>query len=163
MLKVGLLAPDFNLPQAGGGRFNLLNSLKRGPVLLVFYKFNCPTCQFTFPFLERLAGHLTPFQNLSFYGVAQDSESEALKFKSDYGIDFDILYDDSPYPVSHLFDLKVVPSFYLIDETRKIAMAFESFDKKGIQSLGAQLVSRAAKSTFEIFNPTDQVPLLKPG
>jgi uncharacterized lipoprotein len=32
------VAPDFSLPQAGGGRFEMSDQLARGPVVLVFFQ-----------------------------------------------------------------------------------------------------------------------------
>ena len=54
-LTVGTKAPDFSLPIIGeGGKFSLQDALQQGPVLLAFFKVSCPTCQYTFPFLERI-------------------------------------------------------------------------------------------------------------
>ena len=47
-------APQFDLPGLAGDRTSLPDLLVSGPVLLAFFKVTCPTCQLTFPFLERL-------------------------------------------------------------------------------------------------------------
>jgi len=163
MLQEGQQASDFSLPQAGGGQVKLFEALLRGPVVLAFYKFNCPTCQFTFPFLQRVVQHLTPTQKFSFFGVAQDDETETLKFKKDFGITFDLLCDKNPYPVSVAYGLKTVPSIFLIGADRKILKSFEAFDKKAIAELTVALALIDGKAPFEAFRPGDQVPLLKPG
>ena len=55
MLSVGGKAPDFVLPTLSGIEVSLGEMTRSGPVLLAFFKISCPTCQYTFPFLERLA------------------------------------------------------------------------------------------------------------
>src|ERR1700722_15312320 len=53
-LAVGAKAPDFALKTVDGTRFCLSEELARGAVVLAFFKVSCPTCQYAFPFLERL-------------------------------------------------------------------------------------------------------------
>ena len=57
-LPAGTKAPDFTLPDVSsgkdGGSFSLQAALQNGPVLAAFFKVSCPTCQYTFPFLERI-------------------------------------------------------------------------------------------------------------
>lgn len=53
-LAVGAKAPDFELKTLDGKRVSLNEELARGAVVLAFFKVSCPTCQYAFPFLERL-------------------------------------------------------------------------------------------------------------
>ena len=53
-LATGTKAPDFDLKTLDGKRFSLGEELASGPVVLAFFKVSCPTCQYAFPFLERL-------------------------------------------------------------------------------------------------------------
>jgi peroxiredoxin len=53
-LAPGKIAPDFALSTLEGKQFSLRQALERGPVIAAFFKVSCPTCQYTFPFLERL-------------------------------------------------------------------------------------------------------------
>ena len=53
-LEPGTIAPDFTLPTMEGKQFSLQEALARGPVLLAFFKVSCPTCQYAFPFMQRL-------------------------------------------------------------------------------------------------------------
>jgi peroxiredoxin len=53
-LAVGAKAPDFELKTLEGRRASLNEELARGAVVLAFFKVSCPTCQYAFPFLERL-------------------------------------------------------------------------------------------------------------
>jgi peroxiredoxin len=53
-LDTGETAPDFSLQAMDGNLFSLKDALARGPVVAVFFKISCPTCQYALPFLERL-------------------------------------------------------------------------------------------------------------
>ncbi len=53
-LEPGTTAPDFTLPAMDGKQFSLREALARGPVLAAFFKISCPTCQYAFPFLQRI-------------------------------------------------------------------------------------------------------------
>ena len=53
-LATGTRAPEFELKTLDGKKFTLRDELAHGPVALAFFKVSCPTCQYTFPFLERL-------------------------------------------------------------------------------------------------------------
>jgi peroxiredoxin len=48
-LPAGARAPDFELKDADGASHALSDALKQGPVALIFYKSEWPTCQFTLP------------------------------------------------------------------------------------------------------------------
>ncbi len=53
-LDAGVMAPDFTLPTVDGKQVSLKEALKKGPVLLAFFKVSCPVCQYAFPFFERV-------------------------------------------------------------------------------------------------------------
>ncbi|MGH9508679.1 MAG: peroxiredoxin family protein, partial [Terriglobales bacterium] len=53
-LEPGKIAPEIALPSLDGSPFSLEAARKRGPVIAAFFKVSCPTCQYTFPFLERI-------------------------------------------------------------------------------------------------------------
>ena len=52
-IESGALAPEFAWPAIDGKTYALKKALEGGPLLAAFFKVGCPTCQFTFPFLER--------------------------------------------------------------------------------------------------------------
>ena len=53
-LEAGIVAPDFILPTVDGKQVSLAQALKKGPVVLAFFKISCPVCQYAFPYFERL-------------------------------------------------------------------------------------------------------------
>ena len=58
-VAVGRQAPPFELSSMEGKTHSLENLLAKGPVLAAIFKVSCPTCQYTFPFLERLYRQLS--------------------------------------------------------------------------------------------------------
>jgi peroxiredoxin len=130
----GDIAPDFRLKRLDGGEFSLSESLAQRPVLLAFYKVSCPTCQYTFPYLDRIAGQT----NIPFFGVSQDDEQGTQEFSADFGIRFPSLLDcrKSGYPVSNSFGITHVPSLYLIDQDGRISWRSEGFSKSDLDQLG---------------------------
>lgn len=156
LLAPGDAAPEFQLRELGGNDFLLKQALARGPVLLGFFKVDCPVCQFTFPFLERL--YKSGAAGIQFYGVSQDGPRDTQAFNRSCGVTFPTLLDEARqgYPVSNAFGISVVPTVFLIEPDGKISWAMESFSKKELEALAARLGA-------SVFQPGERVPDYRPG
>ena len=55
MLQTGEQTPSFTLSLLDGGKWRYPGDAGQQPVLLVFFATDCPTCQLTLPYLNRLA------------------------------------------------------------------------------------------------------------
>src|SRR5271165_5735605 len=104
-LTPGTQAPDFTLPSMDDQPFSLREALARGPVLAAFFKVSCPTCQYAFPFLQRIyeahGGHA-----LTIVGISQNGQKDTSAFLQEYGITFPVLLDDTrSYPASNAYGL----------------------------------------------------------
>ncbi len=163
-LPAGTKAPDFSLPAVGGlvgkkdeGQFSLQDALQRGPVLAVFFKVSCPTCQYTFPFLERIhqaygAGKIT------IIGISQNSQSETLAFLKEYGVTFDTLLDDpNGYAVSNAYGLTNVPTLFLIGQNGMIEISSVGWVKQEIEEINRKLAATRRSPVPSIFKPGDDV------
>ena len=108
-LTAGTSAPDFTLQSMDGKQFSLKDALKRGPVVLAFFKISCPVCQFAFPFLERIyKSH--GGKKVTIVGVSQNSKKDTAAFVKEYGVTFPVLLDDTDsYPASNAYGLTNVP------------------------------------------------------
>lgn len=82
MLKTGTQAPLFQLADDEGRETSLQHHLAGGPVVVAFFKISCPTCQFAFPYLNRL------FQEggVPVLGVSQNDALATRGFRSPYGL-----------------------------------------------------------------------------
>ena len=156
MLAAGAQAPDFELPDIAGAKWTLGESLKRGCVLVVFFKVSCPTCQLTFPFLERLAASVTPAAP-QLVAVAQDDAAGVTQFQQRFHVSMRTLLDvPRSWPVSNAFRISNVPSIFLIEPEGRISLAVDGFSKAGLEELGTRFGTAP-------FRPDENVPVFRPG
>lgn len=153
MLKAGSQAPKFTLEDMAGKKHSLAEILARGPVLLALYKISCPVCQFTFPFVERIAKG-----SLQVIGISQDDERGTAKFQNNFSLTMPMLLDreSDGYTVSNAFGISHVPSLFLVEPDGNISLASEGFVKRDLEKLG----DRAGVVPF---GPSDAVPDWKAG
>jgi peroxiredoxin len=161
-LSTGKTAPTFQLTTITGERLSLPEALATGPVLLAFFKVSCPTCQFTFPFLERIYRQLRE-QGVQIWGVVQDKAPDGARFAATYGVTFPILIDDSPYKVSRLYNLEHVPTLFLIQPDGHIEISSEGFSKADLLAIQRSLAQLLSATPPALFLPTEKIPEYKPG
>ena len=156
-LAIGNRAPDFELKDADGRSYRLSDALARGPVALIFYKSECPTSQFTFPYIQKIfseaserAGE-TP--GLTLWGFSENDADETRQFAQEKGITFDLPIDEHPYPVSAVYGLEFVPAIFLVQPDGTISVSEHGFNKAGLNQIAG----------FEFFKPGDGLPATRPG
>lgn len=157
MLAAGAQAPDFRLRDLSG-RLRTRPEISAGkPVLLAFFKVSCPTCQYAFPFLERIYRGRTR-QDIAMYAISQDDAESTREFDGEFGMTIPTLLDteEEGYPASNAYGISHVPSLFLVELDGRISLAITGFDKNGIEELGR----RFGKEPFE---PGEYVPEWKPG
>ena len=157
MVKTGKHAPDFTLPDMAGARRSLEQCLKQGPVLVAFFKISCPTCQYTFPFLERLHKQLPAAKVV---GISQDARHKTEGFNGEYGISFAVLLDseDDNYPVSNAYAITHVPSLFLIEPDGTIGFSSTGFVKADLEEIGQRL-----GSTAPLFHRDEKIEAFRAG
>lgn len=162
MLMAGQPAPAFQLTTTHGEPLSLPVALGKGPLLLAFFKVSCPTCQYTFPFLERLHQQLTG-KKAQVWGVAQDNAQHAAQFANTLGVTFPILIDDAPYKISRQYGLAHVPSIFLIAPDGRIELTSEGFCKTEMLAMQKSLLQTNSIVPAALFPPSERVPEYKPG
>lgn len=153
--QLGTIAPDFSLQE-----FTLSQELKKGPILLTFYKKTCPTCQLAYPLLERLHKLYTS-ENFQVIGIGQDPETK--EFATQYKITFPLISDTSDYKVSKQYHLTHVPSIFLIDPDQKIQFVTVGFSKKDFILMSQEIAKKTKQTLKDLFTPQDFFPEFKPG
>src|SRR5690349_25165841 len=93
-LSNGAKAQEFALTSTTGKPVILSELMKRGPVVLAFFKVSCPTCQYAFPYFERMSQLHKP-EAVSFVGISQNDLSDTQAFMKTYGVTFPVAIDDS--------------------------------------------------------------------
>jgi peroxiredoxin len=159
---VGEPAPDFALTTLGGGSFALSEELRNGPVVIAFFKITCSTCQFTFPFLERM---YRAYQHklVSFWGISQDDEEKSRIFCERFGVTFPIALDDASFSASKKYHFTNVPTFLLIDREGKVRFRQCGFSRAGLIQLSEEIGRLLERPPAMVFLASEMVPELKPG
>jgi peroxiredoxin len=161
-LTAGMKAPAISLKDTEGKTASLAEALKKGPVLAAFFKVNCPTCQFTFPFLERLY-EMYGGANVTFLGISQNDGRDTREFMREFGTKFPILIDEHGYPASNKYGLTNVPTLFWIAPDGKIQVASVGFGKSDLEKIAAEAARATGKPARPLFRPGEVVPDYKPG
>jgi peroxiredoxin len=159
VIDAGTKAPDFAWPALDGKMYSLSEALKSGPMLVAFFKVGCPTCQYTFPFLERAAKHLGRI-----WGVSQDNERATRDFAEHFGVTFPLLLEDTDdFPTSNEYGLTHVPSIFLIDRSGEIIANCVGFGRQDLLDMTAKLGVLSGRTGLQLFESGEDIPKFKAG
>ena len=161
-LPAGTTAPDFQLKSLVGKKFALREALTRGPVLLAFFKVSCPTCQYAFPFYERLFRKYGN-RNVTLVGVSQNNPQDTAAFAREFGVTLPLLFDDIPYPVSSAYDLTNVPTLFWISPEGKIELTSVGWSKPDFETINRRIAEAGAVASVSLFQPGEEVPDYRAG
>jgi peroxiredoxin len=163
-IVAGSSAPKFSLKSLDGRDFSLSPSLERGPVLLAFFKIGCPTCQYAFPFLERLYQRFKN-PNISIIGISQNGPEKTGNFNKEYGVTFPVLIDEESkgYVVSNAYGLTNVPTIILVDTDGSVIVSSMGFVKKDLEAIANYFAERGNLAKTPLFLAEESVPANKPG
>jgi peroxiredoxin len=146
MLAEGAIAPDLTI-----GEWSLAAALKKGPVLLTFFKIACPTCQLTMPFLDRLAGAA------QVVAISQDDRTGTDQFRKRFNVAMPAMLDTGPaFTASNLYGIRNVPSLFLVEPHGKISMAETGFSRAHLEQLGKRF-------DVPVFHAGEDIPIFRPG
>ena len=121
-----------------------------GPAGFVVTGLGASTCQFTFPYLERMSGK-TPV-----IGISQNNQELTDEFRRAFPITFPILLDGKGYPASNAYRIASVPSLFLIETDGRISLAVTGFSRADLASIGERFGAAP-------FREGERVPEFKPG
>jgi len=156
-LAAGTKAPEFEVKAMDGGRFSLREELVRGPVVLAFFKVSCPTCQYAFPFLERLErayGH----ENVRIIGVSQNDPKQTAAFTKEFGVTFPVLLDDTKtYPVSNAYGLTNVPTLFWIAPEGEIGLSSVGWAKADFLEISRKMAEFGKTQPVPVFQAGEEV------
>ena len=119
-IKVGMPAPELELPSLGTGTVKL-SSFRGKPVLLFFFMADCVLCEKEVPQVELLSRELRQ-RGLLVVGVTVDRDYAASQaFLKRHEVSFGILRDPNGDAIYKAFGSYKMPEAYLIDAAGKIA------------------------------------------
>lgn len=92
-LQTGDLAIEFNLPNATGGQTSLSSLLKKGPVVLSFYRGGwCPYCNLEFKALHDILPKIKGL-GASLIGISPETPDNTLTTVEKHQLQFEVLSD----------------------------------------------------------------------
>jgi peroxiredoxin len=161
-LQAGAPAPEIEAKTVTGGDFKLSAARETAPVVAAFFKVGCPTCQYAFPFIERL--HKAYGDKVKVVGISQDEASATAAFAKQYGATMPMALDDTKrYPASNAYGLTNVPSIFLIASDGKVQHSSVGWVKQEFEQLNAALAKAAGVTPAAIFKPGEEVKEFKAG
>ncbi len=156
-LATGKKAPDFSLKTLDGKSFSLQDELSRGPVVLAFFKVSCPTCQYAFPFFERLYKAYAK-NGVTMVGVSQNDAKETKAFTKEFGVTFPVLLDElGKYPVSNAYGLTNVPTVFWIAQDGEIEISTVGWVKADFEQINGKLADAGKSAPAMMFRPGEDV------
>jgi len=146
-----------------GKPFSLHEALARGPVLAAFFKISCPTCQYAFPFLQRIyQAHRN--QAVTIVGISQNTKKDTALFIKEYGIAFPVLLDDtSSYPVSNAYRLTNVPTIFWIEQDGEIEISSVGWVRKEMEEFDLRAAQASSEASRPLFHPDEQIADFRAG
>jgi|32_taG_2_1085360.scaffolds.fasta_scaffold00013_39 peroxiredoxin len=92
-IQAGEQAPDFDLQMARGGRLNLANACRSGPVVVSFYRGRwCPFCSLEMDALAKIHGTLEEI-GACLVAISPQSEAAASAMQDEHDVGFPMLID----------------------------------------------------------------------
>jgi len=156
-LATGTKAPEFELKTVEGKLFSLSTALTAGPVVLAFFKVSCPTCQYAFPFLERLFKAYGG-KGITLAGVSQNDAKETAAFAKDFGVTFPLLLDDTQrYPASNAYGLTNVPTIFWIAQDGEIEVSSIGWVKADVELINRKMAEIGNLTPAVVFKAGEDV------
>ena len=161
-IEAGHTAPDFSLKSLDGKEYSLAKLLEKGPVVAAFFKISCPICQFTLPYIQRLADRYAG-DNVTILTISQDDAKSTTSFNKEYKLTLPTLVDDPGYPVSNAYGLSMVPTIFLIEPDGKVKVSCMGFGKADLEQIADELSTRSKITAAPLFHANEVIPATKPG
>jgi peroxiredoxin len=135
-LKVGDVAPDFELPASGGRTIKLSDYRGKKNVLLAFYPFAfSPVCSLQLPGLQENLGKFVAL-NTEVVGISVDSKHSSEAFAAHLHLEFPLLSD---------FD-------------KKVTRAYDVLREGGFAERALFVIDRADNIAYAHINAIGEVP-----
>lgn len=161
MLQLNDQAPQFSLRRLDGTDWEYNGATSGKSTLLIFFETDCPTCQLTLPYLNRLERTLGN-DAVDVIGISQDGAAPTREFVEQMAVTFPVLLDHK-LSVSRLFDPVAVPTLFLLDQAGKILRTQIGFDKAELNAIAATMSAALGREPAAIADPFDGAPATKPG
>ena len=161
-LSEGSQAPDFALRGVDGKMYSLSEALKQGPLLAVFIKTSCPTCDLILPYLNHLAETYRR-EGWQLWAVSQDDAEASRRYAERFKASFPVVMDDPGWPTSRAYDPPVTPTLFLIGPTGRVEAATWGFSKADLNALSERIAQHLGDPPKLVAQRDDGNPDARPG
>jgi hypothetical protein len=158
VLEPGARFPDLALTDEGGTPF----PARRGETLYAVFKTTCPTCELTWPFLDRIR-ETGGGGGLAVVAVSQDDPDATRDFGRRLSTSLSTAYDRNPWPASDTLGVANVPTLFHVRADGTLAETVVGFDRSRLEHLADHAARLAGRAPVPLFRPDEHVPALKPG
>lgn len=161
MIQPGALAPHFTLLGLDGREYSLPGDAAGEPLLLVFFRVSCNTCDIAFPYINRLqAEYLTGWR---LWTVSQDDPERTRAYRDRFEIGAPVLMDAPALHVSVLYDPPSTPALFLVAPNGRVDFTLEGFDKTDLNEISRRVAAFIGAKPVEVAPADDGNPAMRPG
>ena len=161
-LSTGDEAPLFTLDTPDGQTYDLAKALRRGPVLAVFFKTTCGTCDLLFPYLNRFI-EVYGEEGWQLWAISQDGANRSRDYARRHEARFPVLVDGPGWPVSSAYDPPATPTLFLIAPDGRVEEASAGFSKDDINGISRRLAAHLGRPPLTVAEADDGRPSFRPG
>jgi len=118
---------------------------------------SCPTCQYAFPFLERLHKAYGS-KGVRLIGISQNDAKETVAFIKEFGITFPVVLDDTrSYRVSNAYGLTNVPSIFYVVQDGEIEVSSVGWLRADFEDINRRMAEAGRLAPAVMFRPGEDV------
>jgi peroxiredoxin len=161
-LSAGDDAPDFTLNTADGHTYDLVGALRQGPVLIVFVKTTCGTCDLLFPYLNQFIEAYGD-EGWHLWAISQDGPDRSRDYARRQEARFPVLVDGPGWPVSSAYDPPATPTLFLIAPDGRVEETSVGFSKDDLNGTSRRLAGHLGRSPLTVAEADDGRPPFRPG
>lgn len=126
-LEQGEKAPNFNLPNATGQTVELYEQLKKGPVILTFYRGNwCPYCNMELRAYQEIIGEIHS-QGAELLAISPQTPDQSMSIQEKHNLEYVVLSDENN-EVANQFNLVYQMPEYLVALYKEIGLNVNEYN-----------------------------------
>ena len=146
--------PDFEIDV-----LSIKQAKSNGPVFVVVWRADCPTCKLTMPFIDRMANR---YKAATIVGISQNTAEETKDFAEDNKLSM-TNYADPHLRISSLLNIATVPAYWLVGRDGKVSHLGVGWDATKLEAIAQALAAQSSVAYSPLISPADDVPAFKPG